>query len=157
MSAPTAVVVDASVVLKWVLPEPGRAEALTLLDGYEAGGLDLLAPRSLLEEMASALAKRCRRRELTPAAAEQAWGWVEARRPLLVDGPSQVAAALKWRQLGDALSASGHPLPGIEARPPSDQRSDPSKKWRATWRCGSNSASGTASTSVWPSPEGATS
>lgn len=95
MSAPTAVVVDASVVLKWVLPEPGRAEALALLDGFETGGLDLFAPRSLLEEVASALAKRCRRRELTPAAAEQAWGWVEARCPLLVDGPSQVAAALK--------------------------------------------------------------
>ena len=43
-------VVDASVVLKWVLPEPGRAEALTLRDGYEAGGLDLFAQ---LAEVAS--------------------------------------------------------------------------------------------------------
>ncbi|MGH9482486.1 MAG: non-canonical purine NTP pyrophosphatase [Terriglobales bacterium] len=31
----------------------------------------------------------------------------------------------RWRQLGDALSASGRPLPGIEARPPSDQRERP--------------------------------
>jgi len=33
-----------------------------------------------------------------------------------------------WRQLGDALSASGRPLPGVEARPPSDQRERPRQK-----------------------------
>ncbi|HVA64263.1 MAG TPA: hypothetical protein VNF74_11105 [Terriglobales bacterium] len=37
-------------------------------------------------------------------------------------------ATFSWRQLGDALSASGRPLPGIEARTPSDHRERPRQK-----------------------------
>src|SRR5947207_3037347 len=44
MSALRHVVVDSSVVLKWVLPEAGRSKALALLDEYEAGQTDLIAP-----------------------------------------------------------------------------------------------------------------
>ncbi|MGH9481312.1 MAG: putative glycoside hydrolase [Terriglobales bacterium] len=36
--------------------------------------------------------------------------------------------SLLWRQPGDAPSTSGRPLPGIEARPPSDQRERPRQK-----------------------------
>ena len=62
MTALRHVVVDSSVVLKWVLPEAGRSKALALLDEYEAGQTNLIAPRLLREECASALFKRCRRR-----------------------------------------------------------------------------------------------
>jgi len=68
-----------------------------------------------------------------------AWGLraapAQALRPALAPPPN----ADQWRQLGDALSASGRPLPasrrysgagspGIEARPPSDQRERPRQK-----------------------------
>lgn len=55
MAASRHVVIDNSVVLKWVLPEPGRCKALALLDEYETGQTDLIAPRLLMEECARTL------------------------------------------------------------------------------------------------------
>lgn len=55
------VVVDASVAIKWVVPEPGTAEALALLQG---GGL--CAPDLIVPECASILWKKTRRGELSP-------------------------------------------------------------------------------------------
>jgi predicted nucleic acid-binding protein len=92
----TAIVVDASVVIKWVLNEPGREEAAALLDGYEGGRIDLIAPRMLMTEVASALSKRCRRRELSVARAEQAFHLIEARRPLLSDEPDELRFAFSF-------------------------------------------------------------
>ena len=43
-----ALVVDASVAVKWLLPEPGREAALELQDRYEDEQLDLLAPYLLV-------------------------------------------------------------------------------------------------------------
>src|SRR5690242_3889026 len=87
-------VADASVVLKWVLPEPGSGEALALLNRYENGEVDLIAPRLLLEEAASSLARRCRRGELRPAQATSAFAWICSRSPELRDGPDAVAIGL---------------------------------------------------------------
>ena len=36
--------VDASVVVKWILPEEGRAEALRIQEKYEDEDIDLVAP-----------------------------------------------------------------------------------------------------------------
>ena len=95
MAALRQVVVDSSVVLKWVLPEAGRSKALALLDEYEAGQTDLIAPGLLMEECASALSKRCRRGDLTAVDARVAFRLLDLRRPLLVDGPAQLRAAFE--------------------------------------------------------------
>ena len=63
---PTAVVLDASVAVRWVVPERGSDEAAALLDEPRAW----LAPRLLMTEVASALRRKVARRELTaPVAA----------------------------------------------------------------------------------------
>jgi predicted nucleic acid-binding protein len=58
----SAFVIDASVAVKWLLPEPHDAEALRLLHGH-----DLLVPDLIFVEVASALLKRVRRHEATVA------------------------------------------------------------------------------------------
>ena len=78
-------VVDASVALKWVLPEPGRMEAVALLDAFGAGSLHLIAPRLLAEEVASALSKRCRRKEMNARQADEAFQSFDQRRPAFAD------------------------------------------------------------------------
>jgi predicted nucleic acid-binding protein len=52
------VVVDASVVVKWFVPEGGEAEALGLLDAIRAGDAVAIAPDLLLAETANVLWKR---------------------------------------------------------------------------------------------------
>ncbi len=87
-------VVDASVAVKWVLREPGDGPALTLLSAYAANNLDLIAPRLLMEEVASAISKRCRRKLLSAAEGNAAYRMFGLRRPRLVDSASQVNQAL---------------------------------------------------------------
>ncbi len=53
-------VTDASVVVKWVLPEPGSEEAAALL----VGGEELIAPELLLAEVANTLWLKVRRNEM---------------------------------------------------------------------------------------------
>jgi predicted nucleic acid-binding protein len=55
-----AVVIDASVAVKWVVEEDGTAEALTLRRGRR-----LIAPDLLIAECANILWKKVRRRELS--------------------------------------------------------------------------------------------
>jgi len=90
MAASRHVVIDSSVVLKWVLPDPGRTKALALLDEYESGLNDLI-----MEECASVLSKRCRRGDLTSADARVAFRLLELGQPLLVDEPAQLLAAFE--------------------------------------------------------------
>lgn len=61
-------VVDASVAVKWLLPEPHDAEALGLM----RGGHHLLVPDLLFAEVGSALLKRVRRQEATVVEAARA-------------------------------------------------------------------------------------
>jgi len=51
-------VVDASVILKWFLPEPDSADADFLLEQFLNGEAELIAPDLILIETASALWKR---------------------------------------------------------------------------------------------------
>ena len=59
-------VVDASVVLKWFLPEPGTAAADALLEQFLNNEAEFIAPDLLLLEIASALWKRAIRKDLLP-------------------------------------------------------------------------------------------
>ncbi len=56
----TAYVIDASVVIKWVVNEPGSENAVRLI-----GGPTLSAPDLLMSECANILWKKVRREELT--------------------------------------------------------------------------------------------
>lgn len=82
MSDSAVLVIDASVAIQWVL-----------LDDYEAGRVELIAPALLLAEAASVLSKRCRRRDLTPALAERPFRLLEDRRPVLADDPAHLRLA----------------------------------------------------------------
>jgi predicted nucleic acid-binding protein len=70
------------VVVKWLLPENDRHEALALQDLYAEEKVKLIAPQILVIEVGSALAKRCRREELTPGAAHRCF------EQLLEDSPA---------------------------------------------------------------------
>ena len=56
------VVLDASVVVRWVVPERGADEALELL----SQSIDWIAPRLMLSEVAGALRRKVMAGELTP-------------------------------------------------------------------------------------------
>jgi predicted nucleic acid-binding protein len=55
-------IVDARVALKWLVVEENSAQAVSLLES----GSDLFAPRLIVDEVANALWKKCRRKHLTP-------------------------------------------------------------------------------------------
>jgi predicted nucleic acid-binding protein len=57
-----AYIVDASVALKWLVVEEDTARAVDLLQS----GSDLFAPRMIVDEVANALWKKCRRQQLKP-------------------------------------------------------------------------------------------
>ena len=74
-STPAAIVVDASVAIKWYVPEPGAAEATAILQA----GRSLLAPDLLVAELGNVLWKKVRRGELSAAeGAEIANGFAQA-------------------------------------------------------------------------------
>ncbi|MEM2425048.1 MAG: type II toxin-antitoxin system VapC family toxin [Candidatus Bathyarchaeia archaeon] len=55
------VVADASVIIKWVIPEDYAEYALKLRDDFLDGNVDVHAPNIILLEAASALRKYCLR------------------------------------------------------------------------------------------------
>ncbi len=61
-------VVDASVAVKWLLPEPGSDEAQGLLDSGE----NLAGPGLMAVEVAAALARKSRLKEIAPKDADAA-------------------------------------------------------------------------------------
>ncbi len=67
-----AIVVDTSIVLKWVLDEPDSATALALLTRWVNEGTLIQAPALLTYEVANALFQRVRKREMTAEKAGQA-------------------------------------------------------------------------------------
>lgn len=75
-----ALVVDASVAIKWLLAEPQQAEARRLLEG----GDPLCAPDLLRIEAASALPCRVRRQEMSTIEAAHAFSWLDIA-PLRLD------------------------------------------------------------------------
>ncbi len=93
-------VVDASVAIKWFLPEPHAEQAAALL----LGAHDLLAPDLLLIELANVFWKRRRRGEVTAQDADAALRRVSSG--VLDLAPSTVLLPLA-RTLADNLS---HPV-----------------------------------------------
>jgi predicted nucleic acid-binding protein len=87
-------VTDASVVLSWVLPDPAHGAALELLKRSLQGELILIAPRIVMDEAASALAKRCHRKQLSAAQATAAFQYLTVRRPALNEDPFVLTNAL---------------------------------------------------------------
>lgn len=65
-------VVDASVVVRWIVPEKGACEALALL----ARSIDWMAPRLMLSEVAGALRRKVTAGELTAGLAAQGLDFV---------------------------------------------------------------------------------
>ena len=101
-------VVDASVAIKWLLPEPGSDEAQSLLDSGE----NLAGPGLMAVEVAAALARKSRLKEIAPKDADAALElWLQSLADGLVEivrdeadlrGAFRLARALN-HQLQDCL------------------------------------------------------
>jgi predicted nucleic acid-binding protein len=101
-------VVDASVAVKWLLPEPGSDEAQSLLDSGE----NLAGPGLMAVEVAAALARKSRLKEIAPKDADAALElWLQSLADGLVEivrdeedlrGAFRLARALN-HQLQDCL------------------------------------------------------
>ncbi len=89
-----AYVVDASVAVKWVLPEEDQARAFRLQEMYQDEEIDLLAPYLLIAEVASVLWKRVRRGELPQPAAIRCFQQLLKDSPILLDSPAVNLSAL---------------------------------------------------------------
>ncbi len=79
--------VDASVVVKWLLPEPGRDRALLIRNLYQDEKLDLIAPCLLVSEVGNVLWRRIRMRDLTPAQGRRCFEQLLRDSPILLDSP----------------------------------------------------------------------
>lgn len=95
MSESALVVADASVVVKWFLPEPLRPEGLKLLFAHREGNLVVAAPDFVRLEIGSVLTKRVRRQELTASQARQALAYLDEYSPVLFDTRPLLASAVE--------------------------------------------------------------
>ncbi len=93
----TRCVVDASVAVKWYLPEPGSVQAAALLRGHP----QLIAPDLLTAELGNTLWKRTRRGDLTAREASRVVEAFVSSRPItlwssesLLRGAWQIASDL---------------------------------------------------------------
>ncbi|MGA9626823.1 MAG: type II toxin-antitoxin system VapC family toxin [Bryobacteraceae bacterium] len=95
------IVVDASVAVKWLLPEPGDAAAQELLASEER----LVAPSLIRTEVAAALARRARFREIEPRDAETAMGlWLQTLRDGVIGLVAEEADLVTALELAMELS-----------------------------------------------------
>ena len=92
---PATLVVDASVVIKWVLNEEGRPPALRLLQLYQDGVTTLLAPRLLFVETGNVLWKHVQRGSLDAPQAMQAFDRLMSNAPVLASPARLESAALR--------------------------------------------------------------
>jgi len=88
-------VVDASVAIKWLLPEEDREIARRLQDDYQNGATDLIAPELLISEIGNVLWKRVRKRDLTPSVAELLFDALLRDAPILLNSDSVHRRAMK--------------------------------------------------------------
>ena len=89
-----AYVVDASVVVKWVLPEEDQAHAFLLQELYQDEEIDLVSPYLLIAEIGNVLWKRVRRGELPRHAAIRCFQQLLKDSPILLDSPAVTLSAL---------------------------------------------------------------
>lgn len=87
-------VLDCSVAARWLLSEPDRGPALRLFDRYAAGEISLIAPDLPLAEFANLLANRCRRRQISPEQAHEAYQLMMRCAPKLFDMRPRLHRAL---------------------------------------------------------------
>lgn len=71
-SGPSAIVVDASLAMQWLVVETFTVHARGRLASWTAAGIQLLAPSLILSELTNALYKRVRKSELSVADADSA-------------------------------------------------------------------------------------
>lgn len=98
-------VVDASVGLKWVFPEPGADRARALLAAATRGDLQLLAPDLYIAEVTNALWKRVHLRgDLSADDAREALDRLLGTLPEIVPGAALAAQGL------ELAGTFGHPV-----------------------------------------------
>ncbi len=66
------VVVDASLAVKWAIPEPHTEQAFALAEHWASEGVQMIAPCLILAEITNAIYKRVRRSEMDLKTGEQA-------------------------------------------------------------------------------------
>jgi predicted nucleic acid-binding protein len=87
-------VIDASVAIKWVLPEEDQSCAFRVQEMYQDEEIDLVAPYLLIVETGSILWKRVRRGELTQPAAIRCFQQLLKDCPILLDSHEVNLSAL---------------------------------------------------------------
>jgi predicted nucleic acid-binding protein len=92
---PETLVIDCSIAAKWVLHEAGHIQALDLLQEERAGKVALTAPDLLLVEFASLIAKRTRRKQISPDTAQDSFRLMQQAAPMLFATQPLLEAALK--------------------------------------------------------------
>lgn len=93
-----AVVVDASLAVMWVLPEPHSARALALASNLLGSGIDLLAPPLMQAEVTNAVYKRVRRGEIDLDRAQEALDIVSSFGVQILSTPDLYHSALSLAQ-----------------------------------------------------------
>ena len=89
------IVIDSSVVLKWVLNETDSEAAQWILDDYREDSVNLIAPSLMHAEVGNVLAKLVRGRKLTLAQGETCFRMVREHSPALYDSPAIWEVALQ--------------------------------------------------------------
>jgi predicted nucleic acid-binding protein len=74
-------VVDAGVAAKWFIPEPDSDKARRLLESYNQGADDLIAPDLIIAEAANVFWKRAGRGDITTQNAEEGLSDLLLKRP----------------------------------------------------------------------------
>jgi predicted nucleic acid-binding protein len=90
MTAPSPLVIDASVAIKWYVSEQDSAKALSLL-ALGALGQPLIAPDLLVAELGNILWKKVRRGEISSADGGEALKLFLTGAPVTLHSSSQVA------------------------------------------------------------------
>jgi predicted nucleic acid-binding protein len=97
-------VVDASVALKWYLPETGSDEAQRVLSEAIEGERQLLAPDLIVVEFANVLWKKVQREECDHAQAEEILDAFDTDAPRLIESVPLVPRALELAlRLGEVV------------------------------------------------------
>jgi len=87
--------VDASVAIKWLIPEDDQPRALYIRQSYQEGALHVIAPGLITAEIGNVLWKYAMRGLLTAADADRALARFQQDSPILKDSPSLNATALR--------------------------------------------------------------
>ena len=109
MTRPLAVIVDASLAVKWLVPEEDSALALRLANSWAVEGIQRVAHRWFPVEVASALYKRVQRGELSPSGAAALvdnlsdYGVILYDRTPVHHRAFQIAAELQQRWIYDSF------------------------------------------------------